>query len=147
MTSLLSIFLWIEEEILLCHQNINQFSWCSHHDLFELYKDMGGRFYVIFLVVHQRYYRQKQPPEVFYGKVASVQELLKNAIKKRLQHRCFPINIAKFLRTSILKNICERLLLHTGPSKRLKKWRCQIFSDVGGPTMVGSNVPGEILKK
>ena len=28
----------------------------------------------------------------------------------RLQHRCFPVNIAKFLRTAILKNICERLL-------------------------------------
>ena len=24
---------------------------------------------------------------------------------------CFPVNIAKFSRTSILKNICERLLL------------------------------------
>ena len=34
----------------------------------------------------------------------------------------------------------------SGPSTRLKKWRCQIFSDVGGSTMVGSNVPGEILK-
>ena len=26
---------------------------------------------------------------------------------------CFPVNIAKFLRTSILKNICEQLLLLT----------------------------------
>ena len=31
--------------------------------------------------------------------------------KVRLQHRCFPVNIEKSLRTSILKNICERLLL------------------------------------
>ena len=31
-------------------------------------------------------------------------------IKKRFQHSCFPVNIAKFLRTSILKNISERLL-------------------------------------
>ena len=30
--------------------------------------------------------------------------------KKRLQHRSFPVNIAKFLRTPILKKICERLL-------------------------------------
>ena len=29
-----------------------------------------------------------------------------NSIKKRLQHRCFPLTIAKFLRTPILKNIC-----------------------------------------
>ena len=28
-------------------------------------------------------------------------------ISKRLQHRCFPVNIGKFLRTPILKNICE----------------------------------------
>ena len=35
-----------------------------------------------------------------------------NFIRKRLQHRCFPVNIAKFLRKPILKNICERLLLH-----------------------------------
>ena len=28
-----------------------------------------------------------------------------NFITKRLQHRCFPMNIAKFLRTCILKNI------------------------------------------
>ena len=32
-------------------------------------------------------------------------------IKKRLEHRCFFANIEKFLRTHILKNICERLLL------------------------------------
>ena len=29
----------------------------------------------------------------------------------RLQHKCFPENIAKFLTTPILKNICEQLLL------------------------------------
>ena len=28
-----------------------------------------------------------------------------------LQHSCFPVNVSKFLRTSISKNICERLLL------------------------------------
>ena len=26
--------------------------------------------------------------------------------KKRFQHRCFPVNIAKFLRTPIFKNTC-----------------------------------------
>ena len=33
--------------------------------------------------------------------------------KKRLQHRCFPVNIKKFFRTAFLKNICERLLLNS----------------------------------
>ena len=31
-----------------------------------------------------------------------------------LQHRCFTVTPAKYLRTSILMNICERLLLATG---------------------------------
>ena len=34
-----------------------------------------------------------------------------NFIKKCLQHSCFFVEFAKFLRTPILKNICERLLL------------------------------------
>ena len=32
-------------------------------------------------------------------------------IKNRLQHRCFSVSIAKFLRKPILKNISERQLL------------------------------------
>ena len=35
-----------------------------------------------------------------------------NFIKKRPQYKCFPVNIAKFLRLAILKNICERLLFY-----------------------------------
>ena len=34
-----------------------------------------------------------------------------NFIKKRLQHRCFPVNIAKFVVTPVLKNSCVWLLL------------------------------------
>ena len=33
-------------------------------------------------------------------------------LKNGLQHRCFPVNIVKILRTPILKNICERLFLY-----------------------------------
>ena len=44
-----------------------------------------------------------------FNKVAGLQ--LSNFIKGRLQHRCFPANKAKFLRTPILKNICEWPLL------------------------------------
>ena len=42
-------------------------------------------------------------------------------VKKQLQHRFFPVNITKFLKTSILKDICERLLLNFIDSKP-KKW-------------------------
>ena len=34
-----------------------------------------------------------------------------NIIKKRLEHKCFLVNIAKSLRASILKIICKWLLL------------------------------------
>ena len=39
-----------------------------------------------------------------------------NFIKKRLQHWGFRVKLAKFLRTSIFKNMCERLL-HLFPSQ------------------------------
>ena len=37
-------------------------------------------------------------------------------LKKRLWHRCFPINFEKFLRTPILQNTSGRLLLISKPS-------------------------------
>ena len=75
---------------------------------------------------------KKEPPEVFYKKAVLknfsiltgkhlcwslffnqfVVLQVCNFIKKRFQHRCFSVNIAKFLKTHILKKICERLLLN-----------------------------------
>ena len=40
-----------------------------------------------------------------------------NFIKKELKHRCFLVKFAKLLKTSILKNICERLLLENLTNK------------------------------
>ena len=34
-----------------------------------------------------------------------------NSFKKRLQYRCVPVKVVKFLRTPTLKNICKRVLL------------------------------------
>ena len=48
--------------------------------------------------------------ESLFSRVAGLQ-LLSNFISKRLQHRCFAVKLAKFLRTPIWKNNCERLLL------------------------------------
>ena len=44
-----------------------------------------------------------------------------NFIKKRLQHWHFPVKFAKFLKTSILKNIWERLLLFVLPQNTIAK--------------------------
>ena len=35
-------------------------------------------------------------------------------LKKRLWHRCFPVNFVKFLRTPFLQSTSERLLQKTG---------------------------------
>ena len=45
--------------------------------------------------------------ESLFNNVASLQDCM--LVIKRLQHRCFPVSIAKFLRTPSLKCICERL--------------------------------------
>ena len=47
---------------------------------------------------------------LFLIKLQSLQAC--NFLKKRLQHRCFRMSITRFLRTLILKNICEQLLLN-----------------------------------
>ena len=46
--------------------------------------------------------------ESLFNRVAGLKA--SSFIKKRLQHSCFPLNIAKFLRTPTLKNIYTRLV-------------------------------------
>ena len=48
-----------------------------------------------------------------------------NFIKKRLQHRFLLVNIAKFLRTPVLENICEQLC------ERFPTWASNITSNMG----------------
>ena len=59
-----------------------------------------------------------------------------NFIKKRLQRRCFLGNITKFLRTPILNNICERLLLRVFPLmsqfERFSTWTNNKANYIGG---------------
>ena len=44
---------------------------------------------------------------LFFNKVAG------SLLKKRLYHRCFPVNFAKFLRTPFLTELLRWLLLHS----------------------------------
>ena len=44
----------------------------------------------------------------------------KGVLKKRLKHKCFRVNIVKFLITPFLKYICERVLLYFLKSKLQK---------------------------
>ena len=55
--------------------------------------------------------------ESLFNKVAGLK--VWNFVLKRLQHRCFPVNMAKFLRAPVMKNTCERLLLQKGNLREL----------------------------
>ena len=46
---------------------------------------------------------------LFFNKVAGLRPA--TLLKKRIRHRCFPVNFAKFLRTPFLQNTFGRLLL------------------------------------
>ena len=50
-----------------------------------------------------------QCQNLFFNKVAGLR--LATLLKKRLWHRCFPVNFAKFSRTPFLQNNFEQLLL------------------------------------
>ena len=46
---------------------------------------------------------------LFFNEVADLRPA--TLLKKRLRHRCFPVNFAKFLRTPLLQNTSRRLVL------------------------------------
>ena len=50
---------------------------------------------------NSQYYRKISVLESFFNKVASLKAY--NFIKKRLRHRCFPVNIANFLGTAFCR--------------------------------------------
>ena len=58
---------------------------------------------------YRKFHRKTPMLESLLNKVSGLQ--ICSFIKKRLQGRCFPVKFANFLRTPILKNICEQLLL------------------------------------
>ena len=98
--------------------------------------------------ISQFLFRQKQPLEVSgvlknlrsSHRSCSVflirlQAQASNFIKKRLQHRCFPVNIAKFLRTTILRKTfvnLHRFCLQLSPQAFMfKEKSSEIFQNSG----------------
>ena len=68
--------------------------------------------------------------------------------KKRLRHRCFPVKFAKFLRTTILRNVCKRLFLNSiqkeTPTQALSSEVCELLKNtcfVEHLRKVGSETP------
>ena len=82
------------------------------------------------------YINRGSRPEVFCKKGIPRPVTL---VKKSLQHRCFPVNFAKFLRTPFLKNtsggcFCTKSLLHITADKWLMRlvflWSNNILKSV-----------------
>ena len=57
----------------------------------------------------RKIYRKHLYQSLFFNKVASLRPAI--LLKKRLWHRCFPVNFAKFLITPFSQNTSRRLLL------------------------------------
>ena len=70
----------------------------------------------------RKFQRKTSVLESLFNKVACLRVC--SFIKKRLQHRCIPVKLAKFLKTSILKNICEQLPLKIGTLQK------KLFTDI-----------------
>ena len=68
-------------------------------------------------VKYRKFNRKTPVLESLFNNVEGLQAC--NFIKKIFQHWCFPMKFAKFLRTPILKNICERLLLFVSPQNTI----------------------------
>ena len=75
----------------------------------------------------------------FFYKNVSLQSC--NVIKKRFQYTCFPVNIAKFVRTPTLKNICERLF------ERFPTWTNNITRNIGSEEDIFSKTKQKNLSK
>ena len=67
----------------------------------------------------RKFRKKTSVSESIFRKVAGLQPC--SYIKKRLEHWCFPVKFAKFLRTSTVKNIFERLLLFVSPQNTIAK--------------------------
>ena len=68
--------------------------------------------------------------------------------QKRLRDICFPVKFAKFLRTAILKNICEQLLLNfiskETPAQMFSCEFCELYKNTyfeEHPRTAGSEIP------
>ena len=55
---------------------------------------------------------------LFFNKVAGLSPA--SLLKKKLWHRCFPVNFAKFLRTGFLSNTSRRVLLSSNGNDEKK---------------------------
>ena len=67
----------------------------------------------------RKIHRKTSVPEFRVSFLIKLQAAPATLLKKRLWHRCFPVNFLNFLRTPFLQNTSGRLLLHVAKSPYL----------------------------
>ena len=73
------------------------------------YRSNRSRNFSKFVFLKFSHYSQESPMlESLFNKVAGLRSA--TLLKKRLWHKCFPVNFAKFLRTPLLQNTSGRLV-------------------------------------
>ena len=70
------------------------------------------------LIIVAKFTGKHLPQTLFFNKIASLRPA--TLLNERHWYRCFPMNFAKLLRTPILKNVCDRLLLFAGQKTTYK---------------------------
>ena len=96
-SKILNLLLPLEAKMARGHE-----SWCTYRSL---------RLYLTKKWCSQTFWKihRKTPVSVFFNEVAGLNSAA--LLKKRLQHRCFPANFAKFLRAPFLQHISRQQLL------------------------------------
>ena len=85
---------------------------CRHWHILKFLRNIRNFCKVVYKVAAPKYVQwQNKNGDMKSGQKLEAATRGLHFIQKRLQHRCFPVNIAKVLRTPILKNICKRLFL------------------------------------
>ena len=92
----------------------------NHRDLLNLFRSSHRKCSVkkVFLKFRE-FHRKTAVLESLFNNVKKIKYTITN-ILKRYSNTCFLMKLAKFLRTPILKTICERLLLFASPQNTIK---------------------------
>ena len=76
-----------------------------------MFRSSRRRFYLRKVVLRNigKFTGKHMRQSLFFNKISGLK--FATLLKKRLWHRCLPVNFAKFLRTPFLQNTCGRMLL------------------------------------
>ena len=110
---LIFLIIWrqVKFYLFLCLGFVHYFYWCMN-TLTNVHQKQSLEVFCKKGVLRNvtKFTGKHQCQSLFFNKVAELRPA--TLLKSRPWHRCFPMNLAKFLRTSFLQTNLERLLLY-----------------------------------